>query len=102
MTNAFPIKVFGARAVVKMDKAENKTLGGIIIPGAENAPVTQGTVMTTGEGMRLDNGTIFPMEVKTGDRVMIAPNAGSPVAVAGDDSEYLVINEAHVLAIIEG
>lgn len=96
------MKVFGARMIVRMDKADNKTMGGIIIPGAENEQVTKGEVVAAGEGMRLDNGAIFPMEVAVGDRVIIAPNAGSPVIVENDSNDYLVVNEAHVLAVIEG
>lgn len=102
MTNTVPLRVFGARAIIKMEEATNQTMGGIIIPGAENEQVTKGVVVAVGQGMRLDNGTLFPMEVGIGDKVIISPNAGSPVAVEGDSADYLVVNEAHIMAVMEG
>ena len=100
MSKKFPVSVMGARAVVKLDQAETKTMGGIIIPGADKEPVTQGVIMTTGKGMRLNNGSYFPMEVEVGDRVILAPNAGTPIYAPGEEGEFLVINEAHIIAVV--
>lgn len=97
----FPIKVLGARIVVKVDPTDNKTVGGIILPGAEDEPVNTGVAMTTGEGARLDDGTHFPMEVAVGDKLLFTPLAGAPVTLPDDDQKYLVINEGDVLAIME-
>jgi chaperonin GroES len=101
MAEIFPLKVFGARAVIRLEEPEQTSLGGIIIPNAQDEPANQGTVVAVGEGQRLDNGTLFPMTLKVGDKVIYSPMAGSPVEVEGDENKYLVINEGHVLCVVE-
>lgn len=93
------LKVLGARAVVKLEKAENTTPGGIIISTQEQDPKFEGEVVGTGEGQRLENGTYFPMEVKPGDRVIYSRMAGVPVSYKGED--LLVINERDIIAVVE-
>lgn len=96
----FSHRVIGARAIVKMDGQEEATVGGIILPDKNKEPVHQGTVVAVGAGARLDSGAIIPMEVQIGDRVIISPMAGAPLEVDGDDAKYLIINEGHILAIV--
>lgn len=97
----FALKVFGARAVVRLNPVENTTFGGIILPNTSGEPVNEGVIVAVGEGMRLPNGNIHPMEIAVGDRVIYSPMAGAPVEVAGDEDKYLVINERDVLAVIQ-
>lgn len=97
----FPLKVLGARMVVKLEPEENTTLGGIILPNADKEPINKGHVMAVGDGARLENGTKFPMEVSVDDYIIFSPMAGNPVEIPGDENKYLVINERDVLAIIE-
>lgn len=97
----FPAKVLGARLVVKIDETTNKTLGGIIIPGAERDPVYTGTVMARGKGARLGDGSIVPMDVFVNDRVIITHLAGVPISVPGHEGNFIVINEGDILAIME-
>ena len=97
---AFPLKTFGARAIVRLDNPETE-VNGIIIPTAQNEPVHKGEIVAVGNGTRLDNGSYFPMEVKVGDYVIFSPMAGVPVEVPGDDNKYLVINEAHILCVVD-
>lgn len=91
------IKVLGARMVLKPDKSEDTTKAGIILPQKAQEETFTGTVVAVGDGQRLDNGTSFPMSVNVGDRVLYMRTSGIPVEFG--DTEYLVINEAHVLAI---
>lgn len=91
------IKVIGARAVILPERPEQQTTGGIIIPNKSQEETFTGTVVAVGEGQRLENGTHFPMSVVPGDRVMYMRTSGVPVTY--DKVDYLVINEAHILAI---
>jgi chaperonin GroES len=98
----FPLKVFGARAVIKIDRPEEVTVGGIIIPESNLEPVNRGTVVAVGEGQRLDSGATFPMSIAIGDVVLYSPMAGAPVEVTGyDEDSFLILNESHILAIVE-
>jgi chaperonin GroES len=91
------IKVLGARLVLAPEKIEEKTASGIILPTAAQEENHVGTVVVVGPGQRFDNGAAFPMDINVGDRVMYLRTAGVPVQYDGED--YLVINEAHILAI---
>lgn len=91
------IKPTGARVIIEVAKKEEVTAGGIIIPEKAQEETYMGTVVAVGPGMRLDNGTHFPMECKVGDKILYTRFAGVPFE--HDGKEYMVINEAHILAI---
>ena len=92
------IKVFGARLVLIPDKKEEQTTSGIILPEKAQEETYTGTVIAVGQGVRLENGTHFPMEVQVGDKVMYSRLAGVPYEENGE--HYLIINENHIIAII--
>lgn len=94
------IQVIGARVVLRQDKPEEQTAGGIILPTKAQEETLTGTVVVVGDGQRLDNGAFFPLNVQVGDRVLYMRTAGIPVEYEGE--EYLVINESHILAIFPG
>jgi chaperonin GroES len=91
------IKVQGARVLVLQDPAE-QTINGIILPEQSQQKHKVGTVVAVGNGLMTFNGERIPMEVEVGDRVVWADLGGVPVQV--DDTEYLVINQNHILAVI--
>lgn len=93
------LKVLGARAVIKLEEADNTTASGIIITTQEQDPKYEGEVVGVGEGQRLENGTYFPMEVEPGDRVIYSRMAGVPVSYKGEN--FLVINERDIIAVVE-
>ena len=78
------------------------TASGIFIPksGTEQSLRTDiATVVATGEGRMLNNGTLLPMGVKAGDEVLYNKYAGTEVECNGES--FLVIRECDILAIIE-
>jgi chaperonin GroES len=89
----------GDRILVKRLEAEEKLKSGIIIPDTAKEKPKQGKVIAVGNGKMLDNGTIRPLEVKTGDTVLFASYAGTDVKI--DDEEYLIMREDDVLGIME-
>lgn len=93
------MKVLGARVIVKEDKNEAETISGIIIPGREKEPTFRGEVVKVGSGAMLENGTIVPMEVKVGDRVIYTNWSGSPIDVDGET--FTILNERDILAVID-
>jgi chaperonin GroES len=52
-----------------------------------------------GKGKRLDDGTLVPLEVKVGDKILFGKYSGSEAPKLGD--EYLIMREDEVLGIIE-
>jgi chaperonin GroES len=93
------LRVLGARVVIEMEPEETETPSGIILPTTSAEPKYEGRVVSTGSGARTEKGTIMPMEVKPGDRVIYSRMAGVPFEHQG--KKYLIINERDIIAIIE-
>lgn len=82
-----------------VDPREAATASGIIIPDtASSEKPGQGKVTAVGPGKLLENGQRAPMSVKVGDIVVFKKYAPDEVKVNG--SEYLVISETDVLAVV--
>ena len=88
------------RLVVKrIEEAEEKTPGGIVIPDSAKEKPQQGEVIAVGQGKRLDDGKLVPLEVKKGDRILFGKYSGNEIKMNGE--EYLILREDEVLAILE-
>ncbi len=95
------LQPMGARVLVKEDKNSGVTQSGIEIAGAKSEKTNRGTVISVGDGAMLEDGTIIPVKVKVGDRVMFTCFSGSPVKEkASDEEEYLILNERDILCKI--
>ena len=92
------IKPLADRIVVKQLEAEEKTKSGLVLPDSAKEKPQEAKVVAVGTGRLLDDGTIKPLEVKTGDRVLYGKYSGSEVFVDGQD--YLILREEDVLAIV--
>ncbi|MDD9330970.1 MAG: co-chaperone GroES, partial [Bartonella sp.] len=58
------------RIAVKPIQQEEKTSGGIIIPDTAKEKPIQGEVVAVGKGTKSENGTVHPLEIKVGDKVL--------------------------------
>jgi len=87
------------RILVQQLEEEEKTAGGIIIPDTAKEKPHQGKVIAVGNGKKLADGTVRPLDVKAGDTVLFEKYAGSMVKIEGE--EHMIMREEEVLAIIE-
>lgn len=87
------------RIVVRRVEEEQKTAGGILLPGSAQEKPQQGEVLAVGNGQICDNGDVRPLDVKTGDKVLFGQYAGQTVKVDGE--ELLIMKEADVLGVLE-
>ncbi|MFA5087440.1 MAG: co-chaperone GroES [Candidatus Omnitrophota bacterium] len=94
------IKPLGDRIVVKPLEAEEKTKGGIVLPDTAKEKPQEGKVVAVGKGKILDSGSVQPMEVKVGDRVLYGKYSGTEVTTKEGD-ELLIMREEDVFAIIK-
>lgn len=92
------VKPLHDRVLVRRIDAEEKVKGGIIIPDTAKEKPLEGKVVSVGAGKLDDSGKRIPMQVKAGDRVLIGKYAGTEVKI--DGSEYLILREDDVLAIL--
>ncbi len=87
------------RILVKRLEEEEKTKGGIIIPDTAKEKPQEGKVIAVGKGKIADDGTVTPLDVKKGDKILFSKYAGSDVQL--DDVEHIIIREDDVLGIVK-
>ena len=87
------------RVVVRRLEEDTKTAGGIIIPDTAKEKPQQGEVIAVGPGARDEQGTVVPLDVKAGDRVLFGKWSGNEVRIDGDD--LLIMKEADIMGVIE-
>ncbi|WP_230292021.1 co-chaperone GroES [Croceicoccus sp. Ery5] len=86
------------RVLVRRIEAEEKTAGGIIIPDSAKEKPSEGEIVAVGTGTRSENGTVTPLDVKAGDRVLFGKWSGTEVKVDGED--LLIMKESDLLGVI--
>lgn len=87
------IKPLADRVLIEPAAAEEKTIGGIIIPDTAKEKPLQGKVVATGNGTKDEE-----MVVKEGDTVLYGKYAGTELEY--DDKKYLVMRQSDILAIL--
>jgi chaperonin GroES len=87
------------RVLVRRIAANEKTAGGIIIPDTAKEKPQEGEVIAAGSGLRSESGTVTPLEVKTGDRVLFSKWSGTEVTLDGE--ELLVMKESDIVGVVE-
>ncbi|WP_187336388.1 co-chaperone GroES [Novosphingopyxis iocasae] len=87
------------RVLVRRIEAEEKTVGGIIIPDTAKEKPMEGEVVAVGPGARDDSGKLVEPAVKAGDRVLFGKWSGTEVRIDGED--LLIMKESDILGIIE-
>ena len=87
------------RVVVKRIEAEDKTIGGIIIPDTAKEKPSQGEIVTVGPGGCDEAGRVIPIDLKVGDRVLFGKWSGTEVKIDGQD--LLIMKEADIMGIID-
>ena len=87
------------RIIVKRIDQLRQTASGIVIPDTATEKPEQGDIIAVGTGRLLQDGSVRPLQVAKGDRVLFGKYAGQTVKV--DDQELLVLKEEDVLGIIE-
>ncbi len=88
------------RILVRRIEESETTRGGIIIPDTAKDKPQEGEVIAVGKGKSNEEGKVFPLEVKDGDRVLFGKYAGTEIKIEGE--EYLILREDEILGIVEG
>lgn len=87
------------RVVVKRIDAEEKSKGGIIIPDTAKEKPQEGEIVAVGPGGRDEKGTLVPLDVKVGDRVLFGKWSGTEVKIDGED--LLIMKESDIMGVVE-
>lgn len=87
------IKPLADRVLVLPAPAEEKTIGGIIIPDSAKEKPLKGEVIAIGNGTKDEE-----MVVKPGDTVLYSKYAGTEIELDGE--KYLIMRQSDILAIL--
>ena len=88
------------RVIVRRLEEERKTAFGIVIPDTAAEKPDQGEIVAIGKGKVLEDGSLRPLDVKVGDRILFGKYSGQTVKVHGD--ELLVMREEDIMGVVEG
>ena len=87
------------RILVLRIEEEETSAGGIIIPDSAKEKPSEGKVIAVGNGKVKEDGTLQPLDVKKGDRILFSKYAGTEINVDGE--EHIIIREDDVLGVCE-
>ncbi|OEY65123.1 co-chaperone GroES [Marinobacter sp. X15-166B] len=87
------------RVVVRRKEEEEKTAGGIVLPGNAKEKPSQGEVLAVGNGRILENGETRALAVNVGDIVVFGQYAGNTVKIDGED--LLIMSESDIYGVLE-
>lgn len=86
------IKPLGDRVLLKIEKEEEKTKGGLYIPETAQEKTQEGVVVAVGDDKDV-------ITVKEGQKVMYDKYAGTNIKIDGDD--HLIVKMDDVIAVVE-
>ena len=93
------LQAFEDKVIVKPIKAETTTASGFFLTGTEDEKTGQGTVVSVGSGLVLNNGDKVIPEVAVGDTVVFNKYSGTEIEHGGED--LLIFAYRDILAVIE-
>ena len=87
------------RILVRRVEEGESIRGGIIIPDTAKEKPQEGEVIAVGKGKSNDEGKVFPLDVKAGDRILFGKWGGTEIKIDGED--FLIMKEDEVLGILK-
>ena len=87
------------RILVRRLEESESMRGGIIIPDSAKEKPQQGEVLSVGKGKSNDEGKVFPLDVKAGDKILFGKYSGTEIKLDGED--LLIMREEEVLGILK-
>ena len=87
------------RILVQRVEETESVRGGIIIPDTAKEKPQEGLVISVGKGKSNDEGKVFPLDVKAGDRILFGKYSGTEIKIDGE--ELLIMREEEVLGILK-
>ena len=86
------------KVLVKRTEEEEKSAGGIVLPGSATEKPSQGEVVAVGPGKMSENGDVSPVGVAVGDTVIFGQYGGNEIKIDGD--EYLILSESDIFGVV--
>ncbi len=91
------IRPLGDKVVVKPSEADEKSVGGIILPDTAQQKPSEGKVLAVGSGRVLDSGERRALTVQVGDTVIYSKYGGTEFKHQGDT--LVILDEDQIYAV---
>ena len=92
-------KPIGDQVLLKVEKAAEKTKGGIIIVDRD-MQFSKGEVIATGQGLFTQTGNRIPMTVEPGDSVYVyKSNLGENKEIVLNDENFVLVRESEIAMV---
>ena len=86
------------RVLIRRIEEQETVKGGIIIPDTAKEKSQEGEVVAVGTGKRLEDGTVVPLDVKVGDRILFGKYSGAEIRLETQD--YLILREDEIVGVV--
>lgn len=96
---AVKVRPLHDRLIVERIEETEQMVGGIIIPDTAKEKPQQGKVIAVGKGKVKDDGTVSPLDVQAGDKVLFGKYSGQEIKLDGE--ELLIMREDEILGVVE-
>lgn len=93
------LKPLNDRVLIKIEKAEEKTSGGLFLTEATKEKPSFGTVVAVGPGLVDEEGNRKPLTVTPGNTVLYSKYAGNDFK-GKDGFEYITLRSSDVMAVL--
>lgn len=98
MSKKAKIRPLQDRLIVERLEGDEKTASGLYIPDTAKEKPQQGRVVAVGKGKVTEDGTVRPVDLKEGDKILFGKYAGTEIKMDGND--YLIMREDDVLGVV--
>jgi chaperonin GroES len=87
------------RVLIKRIDEPTQTASGLFLPDSATEKPSEGEILAIGNGRLADDGTVSPLQVQVGDRVVFGKYAGTEIKIDGE--ERLILREDDILGVVE-
>ena len=98
-SNKSRVRPLQDRIIVERMDSEEKTASGLYIPDTAKEKPQQGRVVAAGKGKVREDGTVQPLDLREGDKILFGKYSGTEIKI--DGNEYLIMREEDVLGVLE-
>ena len=98
MSKKAKIRPLQDRLIVERLEGEEKTASGLYIPDTAKEKPQQGRVVAVGKGKVGEDGSLRPVDLKEGDKILFGKYAGTEIKIDGND--LLIMREDDVLGVV--
>lgn len=99
MSKKGKIRPLQDRLIVERLDGEEKTASGLYIPDSAKEKPQQGKVVSVGKGRIREDGSLQPLDLKEGDKILFGKYSGTEIKI--DGTEYLIMREDDVLGVVD-